>query len=229
MSTRGACARKRRKYQSASLRSARAPAAPASFAAQGPAAATSRMSRCDGSSRLSGVCTASEPPAASLLISAGSSVSWPGIHWITALARMTSNPVSAQPADVGDLEGDVRQALARRARSCRANCRRRRSEPQGSARAGLRSNCPGRSRCRRRARRRYWGCAATRSRTGLVRSSSNLTYWAADQDIESSRRHRSLARGAAGRGRSLFTPLFRSTPQARLSLAALRRKANMAC
>src|SRR5208337_2904368 len=64
----------------------------------------------------------------------------------------------------------------------------------------------------------------TRSRTGLVRSSSNLTYWATDQDIESSRRERSIARGAAGRRRSLLTPLFPSTPQARLSTLALRQE-----
>ena len=68
-------------------------------------------------------------------------------------------------------------------RSCRAKNRGRRSARPGSARAGLRSNCPGRSRCRRRWTMSAFGIRATRSRTGRVRSCSNLTYWAADQVI----------------------------------------------
>ena len=123
-----------------------------SFAAQGPSLATSPISRCDGSSRLSGICTASAPPGLELVDE-----------------RREERLVVRNPLQHGIGEDHVERLFGRHSRmsatskasredacaplrSCRGKNRGRRCAPADSTRARLRSNCPDRSRCRRRSR-----------------------------------------------------------------------------
>ena len=87
------------------------------------------------------------------------SVSWPGIHCSTALARMTSNGCSGRHCECRRRRKQCPEGAFAPRRSCREKSRVRRSAHPGSALARPRSNYRDRSRCRRRRRPRRSGSA----------------------------------------------------------------------
>src|SRR6185437_3738006 len=148
----------------------------ASFCRHGPVLATSRNSTCTGSSRLSGICTASTPPKGSAPSSRCNCLRWPGTHWKMALANSTS--VFSGGAQCAML-ASMNFCAGNRSRACRSMSAEV-SIPITSA-CGQRFTSssvelPGPQPISTTLRASAIGICASRSRDGRVRSSSNLRY-----------------------------------------------------